>query len=152
MIRHCAPLSGIDAFADAWVASAGYDNQVILWDAKTQTGLARAFHDHLANQCRFSRDGRYLVTASSDYTARLWSLPRLRLVAVFDGHEDDVEMAAPSPSGRHVATASRDRTIGIFEVDSRRRLRLEGHESDVISVEWAAGGDELTITLGSVKT
>ena len=39
MIRHVSPISGIDAYDDRWVATAGYDNQVILWDARRKTVL-----------------------------------------------------------------------------------------------------------------
>lgn len=91
MIAHRSPISGVDAFGERLVATAGYDNQVILWDRATKSSLSRVFHDHLANQCRFSRDGRLLVTASSDYTARIWSVPSMRMVAVLCAHDDDVE-------------------------------------------------------------
>ena len=53
MIEHTAPISGVDAYG-TMVATAGYDNRVILWDSITRTALAEGRHDHLANQCRFS--------------------------------------------------------------------------------------------------
>ena len=34
MIRHLGPISGIAAFGGKFVATAGYDNQVILWDPR----------------------------------------------------------------------------------------------------------------------
>ena len=33
MIEHRSPISGIDATGGRYVATAGYDNQLILWDA-----------------------------------------------------------------------------------------------------------------------
>ncbi|MDR0217536.1 MAG: hypothetical protein LBI71_01410 [Enterobacteriaceae bacterium] len=75
MITHHAPINGISAYRDKYVLTAGYDNQVILWDAKTQRPIACAMHDHLANQGIFSPDGNYAVTSSSDYSARLWTVP-----------------------------------------------------------------------------
>lgn len=143
MIAHKSPISGVDAIGNRYIATAGYDNQVILWDAKTKRSLARSCHDHLANQCRFSPCGTYLVSASSDYTARVWKVPTMQLKALLCGHEDDVEMASFSPDCRHIATASRDHTIGVFGVDGALRWRLRGHGADVISVEWANRGREL---------
>lgn len=142
MTQHLAPISGIDTAAHL-VATAGYDNQVILWDCGGRS-IASARHDHLANQCRFSPSGRLLVSASSDYTARVWSVPSLSPVALLSGHRDDVEMAVFSPDERRVATASRDRQVRIFDTASGTlQACLEGHRADVISVEWAAGGNQL---------
>lgn len=143
MIQHKSPISGIDAWGTRFVATAGYDNQVILWDTLTKRGVARSFHDHLVNQCRFSPCGQFLVSAGSDYTARIWTVPQLEPFSVLHGHEDDVEMAAISPNGSRVATASRDHTIGVFSFNGTLEHRLVGHTADVISVEWANGGNEL---------
>lgn len=142
MIEHLAPVSGIDTAATL-VATAGYDNQVILWDGAGH-GIASTRHDHLANQCRFSPSGRLLVSASSDYSARVWSVPSLQPLARLNGHGDDVEMAVFSPDETRVATASRDRCVRIFDAASGAlQACLEGHRADVISVEWSAAGTEL---------
>jgi len=134
-IRHSGPISGIDARGGV-VATAGYDNRVLVWDAVGGIALASAMHDHLANQCRFSHDGRLLVTSSSDHTARLWRASDLRLLAVLDGHEDDVEMSVFSPDDRLIATASRDRRLRVFERNGRLVMTMTGHEDDVNSVDW----------------
>jgi WD40 repeat protein len=143
VIAHRSPVSGVDAVGDRLVATAGYDNQVILWNAGNKHPLARVFHDHLVNQCRFSADGRRLVTASSDYTARVWSVPSMRLVSVLSEHDDDVEMAVFDPAGERIATASRDACVRIFENSGDLLHKLEGHGADVISVEWAIGGRQV---------
>ena len=143
MIKHQGPISGIAAFQNRQVATAGYDNQVILWDAATQRPLARALHDHLVNQVSFSPDGTLLVTSSSDYSARLWSLPDLRLRAVLADHKDDVEMSVFHPHKELVATASRDHVVRVFDLTGTVRHRFEGHTADVISVEWLPDTDEL---------
>lgn len=138
MIQHTAPISGIAAFRDRYVATAGYDNRLILWDQRTHASLARANHDHLVNQCAFSPDGTLLVSSSSDYGARLWSVPDLRLVAVLAEHGDDVEMSVFDPGGQQVATASRDHVVRVFDLEGRLNAAFEGHTADVISVEWSA--------------
>ncbi|MCX4695744.1 WD40 repeat domain-containing protein [Streptomyces sp. NBC_01408] len=145
MIKHTSPISGIDARGDL-VVTAGYDNRIILWNARTRTAITEARHDHLANQCRFSPSGRIVVTSSSDYSARLWSVPDLRLISVLTDQKDDVEMTVVSPDETRVATASRDHIARIYDLDGRLIHRLEGHEEDVLSVEWVRGGAELVTT------
>lgn len=142
-MRHIGPISGIAAHANQFVATAGYDNQVILWDAVDRRAIARSFHDHLANQCSFSPSGRWLVSASSDHTARLWSVPELRLQAVLTGHDDDVEMASFSPDETRIATCSRDRTIRVYDLMGQFRGVCYGHSDDVLSVGWSDDGSEL---------
>jgi WD40 repeat protein len=141
-MRHDAPISGVAAHPSGYVATAGYDNRVILWNA-TGAPVARGWHDHLANQCMFNHDGTLLTSASSDYSARIWSVPSMRLVALLRGHQDDVEMAAFSPDGTMVATCSRDRTVRVHGIDGRELALLEGHGADVISVVWSPDGREL---------
>lgn len=138
MIEHTGPISGIAAGPSGLVATAGYDNRLILW--RGRRALARSWHDHLANQCAFDAAGRSLVSASSDYTARIWSLPDLRLQAVLGDHDDDVEMAVFHPTGARVATASRDHRVRVFSSAGELLHRLDGHEADVISVTWAHDG------------
>ncbi|HYO52888.1 WD40 repeat domain-containing protein [Archangium sp.] len=142
-MKHIGPISGIAAYKDTYVATAGYDNQVILWRGSDRTALARVHHDHLANQCAFSPCGRYLVSSSSDFSARIWELPSLRLRAVLSPHEDDVEMSVFSEGGDRVATCSRDHTIRVFSLDGKLQARLQGHQADVISVSWEQGSSRL---------
>jgi WD40 repeat protein len=91
-MKHWGPIAGIAA-SGAYVATAGYDNQLILWNAASKRALARSLHDHLINHCAFNDDGTLIATASSDHSARIWDVPSLRLRAALIGHEDDVDMA-----------------------------------------------------------
>ena len=64
-----------------------------------------------------SPDGRQVVTASPDGTARLWDAGSGEPLAVLRGHEDVVTSAVFSPDGRQVVTASVDGTARIFLVN-----------------------------------
>jgi toxoflavin biosynthesis protein ToxC len=145
LISHTAPISGIDV-GHGFVATAGYDNRVVLWDADRRTAVNEARHDHLANQCRFSPSGQLLASSGSDYTARIWMVPEMRLVTVLGDHDDDVEMTAFSPDEMRVATTCRDHVVRVFDLDGRLLHRLEGHKADVLAVEWTHGGHQLLTT------
>lgn len=143
MIEHRAPISGISSSRNRYVATAGYDNQVILWDAASGKALARGHHDHLVNQVRFSPCGRLLLSTSSDHTARLWSVPSMKLIAVLAAHDDDVEAAAFHPTDDRIATASRDHTARVFDFTGKMLVAMHGHTQDVISVEWSGDGRQI---------
>lgn len=141
-LRHTGPIAAVAA-AGSFIATAGYDNRLVLWEASSRRALARGLHDHLVNHCAFSSDGRLLATASSDYSARLWDVPTLRLRAALIGHEDDVDMAVFAPDDQRVATCALDRTVRVWGVDGRCRHILRGHQGNILSVAWSVDGQQL---------
>ena len=136
MIEHTSPISCVAAYEEKYIATAGYDNRIILWTTHNKTAIARGMHDHLANQCVFSPCGQYLLSSSSDYTARLWSVPDMKLLTVFSNHTDDVEGLAFHPSQNRIATTSRDRCLRVFDFNSEQLHLFSGHTRDVLSVVW----------------
>jgi WD40 repeat protein/tetratricopeptide (TPR) repeat protein len=72
------------------------------------------FHQDGVSHVEFSRDGRYLVTASKDGTARVWDVAADAPVAELR-HMDAVAWAAFSPDGERVVTASTDGTARVWE-------------------------------------
>jgi hypothetical protein len=57
----------------------------------------------------FSPDGARIVTASADWTAKVWDAATGQLLTTLEGH-DWVRSAAFSPDGTRIVTASLDRT------------------------------------------
>jgi len=143
MITHKSPISGISAYNNKYIATAGYDNILILWDAESERSIARGCHDHLVNQCTFSSDGKYLASTSSDYTTRLWKIPSMQIQSILTGHTDDTEGISFHPTKELVATSSRDSTIKVFNFDGQLVKDFKGHTEDVNSVEWMKNKDVL---------
>lgn len=158
MLRHTSPISGV-ASNGKYIATAGYDNKIILWDAKDNSTIAVGNHDHLVNQCEFSSCGRYLISASSDYSVRIWQIPDMKLLTVIPEHNDDVESIAIHPNEPLIATASRDHYLRVFDFKGNLLKTLAGHQADVISVQWMLGtqniissSDDGTIRVWNAET
>jgi toxoflavin biosynthesis protein ToxC len=143
VLRHVGSISGVAAHGDGYIATAGDDGRVILWDKKTRKSINSSLHDDVVNDCAFSRDGQYLVTSSSDRTARLWSVPDLSLKAVLSGHGDDVQMSVFHPVDELIATASRDHFVRVYDFDANLIAKLGGHHAGVVWLDWTHDGQEL---------
>jgi len=89
----------------------------------------------------FSADGRRVLTASYDGTARLWDAATARELVVLRGHENLVYSAVFSADGARVATASSDRTARLWDAASgKEQLVLRGHEDDVVRAVLSPDG------------
>jgi WD40 repeat protein len=141
-MKHTGPISSVATYGN-YVATGGYDNRVILWDSVTHKALAKGMHDHLVNHCAFSSDGKWLVSAGSDYSARIWEIPTLRLQAVLTEHSDDVDMAAFSPDNNFVATCALDRAVRLFDLSGHCIKTFWGHTGNIISLLWSKDGKRL---------
>jgi U4/U6 small nuclear ribonucleoprotein PRP4 len=60
-------------------------------------------------------DGHFLLTASYDHTAKVWSARDFTLVKTLAGHENKVMGADIARGGEMVATASYDRTLKLWQ-------------------------------------
>jgi WD40 repeat protein len=69
-------------------------------------------------QATFSADGRRVVTASGDKSARVWDAGTGQPLSPPLRHEREVTGASLSPDGRRVLTASNDKTARVWDVSA----------------------------------
>ncbi|HYN21851.1 MAG TPA: hypothetical protein VE078_12890 [Thermoanaerobaculia bacterium] len=88
-------------------------------------------HGERVTAASFSPDGRWVVTASEDKTARVWEAASGQPVGKLLRHDKEVTAASFSPDGRWVVTASWDGTARVWEAASGRPLgKPLRHHSD----------------------
>jgi WD40 repeat protein len=94
----------------------------------------------------FSPDGKRIVTASDDNTARLWDGETGKPIGEpLKGHEYKVLRAAFSPDGKRIVTASDDSTARLWDGETGKPLGepLKGHKHFVISAAFSPDGKRI---------
>ena len=98
-------------------------------------------HTEMVCSAAFSPDGKRVVTASDDNTARVWDADSGKTLAPLQGHTQPVNSAAFSPDGKRVVTASFDNTARVWDADTGKTLApLQGHTTWVNSAAFSPDG------------
>jgi WD40 repeat protein/tRNA A-37 threonylcarbamoyl transferase component Bud32 len=105
------------------------------WDITTGRVGRDVFHRNSIGSAAFSPDGKTLLTASIDGTARLWSVPDGQPLSPPLPHQAAVHVAGFAPDGGRLATAQEGGLVRVWappERDARDyRLPLDGKVSRV---------------------
>jgi WD40 repeat protein len=97
------------------------------------------------NAAAYDPRSTMVVTADADGTARLFSTASGAQIAVLT-HDRPVTDAEFSPDGKTVATASRDRTVRLWNRKGNR-IRTLRHESAVLDLEFAPNSTQPTLVI-----
>ena len=84
-------------------------------------------HNAGLNCATFSPDGKRIVTASGDRTAKVWDAQTGQMILTFKEHTNNVTTAAFSPDGNRIVTGDWDFTAKVWDAQTGRVIRhLEG--------------------------
>lgn len=108
---------------DGNVIATAAGSQVTLRDGKSgQPTTAPLNHEGAVTAVSFSPDGRRLLTASLDGTARLWNVRDGSAAGAPMRHEDSVTTAEFSFDGGRILTGSKDETARLWNADTGQML------------------------------
>ncbi|KAJ7685717.1 WD40 repeat-like protein [Mycena polygramma] len=122
---------------DGFVASAGSDRRVAVWDlAKNE--LVKIIADHEDSVLCVRLDGRRLVSCSKDRTVRTYSFPDLTPQFVLGAHRAAVN--AVSLSDTLIVSGSGDRSVRLWDATTGKLLRtFENHHTrGIASIDFMA--------------
>lgn len=98
-----------------YLASCGFDNHVILWNAETGKFIKKLIgHVSAVYQCCFSADSRLLISASKDTTIKAWDVRTGKIKEDLPGHKDEVFAVDWSADGTRVASGGKDKVVRIW--------------------------------------
>ncbi len=141
-----APVAAVAFSPEGKLLAVGSYGRVTLWELaalrpmKVLTNLLGAVHD-----VRFSPDGRLLAVGGGQPSAkgdlRLYQVADGKLLALLSGHQDVVFSLAFHPDGKHLASASFDKTVRIWNLEDHKLVRtLSGHSDFVYAVAFSRDG------------
>jgi eukaryotic-like serine/threonine-protein kinase len=98
-------------------------------------------HEGWVCSAQFSPDGKHVVTASNDHTARVWDAQTGQPLTEPLKHGDLVMSAQFSPDGKRVLTASWDNTARVWDAHTGQPLTEPlKHEDHVSSAQFSPDG------------
>ncbi|RPD70190.1 WD40 repeat-like protein [Lentinus tigrinus ALCF2SS1-7] len=166
-IGHDAPVVAIAASPDSrYIASSADDGTVIIWSTMAPPREI-LLESGLTKSLSFSNTGDFLAAIHQSHRILIWRVVDGSLIISTDvleqrldscvwsrddgldvvslvGHTGYVRDACFSPCERYIATASRDRTVRLWNVaDGSLIWRFTDHDAEVMHVIFSADGSTL---------
>ncbi|CAG0978003.1 phosphoinositide-3-kinase, regulatory subunit 4 [Geobacteraceae bacterium] len=135
-------------------------NNAVISQSKALSAVSRQQTDNglatlgmlLALEALPKKDGNDRAFVPAAEASLLYALLAQRERHILRGHSDGVNKVQFSPKGSLVATASRDRTVRVWNVETgKAAITLKGHDGQVYGVDFSHDGRRL-VTASSDKT
>jgi len=125
---HKGPVTCIRATADL-VVSASVDKSVVVWHHQRAPSSFKV-HFKPVRACDLAGD-RFVLSASDDKLVKVSSLLN-KSVSSYVGHTHWVRSAAFSPDATSIVSGSDDRTVRVWDVDTRQQVRMWCQHTDTV--------------------
>jgi hypothetical protein len=135
--------------------SGSSDNTLRVWDLESGRCLRTLEgHGRSISCVSVTPDGRCAVSASDDNTLRVWDLESGRCLRTLEsgqclrtlvGQGGSVNTASVTPDGRRVVSASYDKSLRMWDLESGQCLGVFAASAQVASMGLAEGGVKLVI-------
>jgi WD40 repeat protein len=107
-------------------------------------------HDKAVLWAAWSHDGKRIVTASEDTTARVWNADGSGTPVVLRGNERVLFYAAFSPDGARIITSAFDEIARVWNADgSGEPYILNSHGAGVAVAAWSLDGTRMVAREGA---
>jgi serine/threonine protein kinase len=148
-LRHDAVVGTLTFSPDgSTLATGSTDSNLRLWDvgAAFAGEARRELHRQPAGvtAVAYAGGGDWIITGHSNRVLRMLDARTGRLLASMRGPEALVSIVLPSPDGQHLAVASHDRSIRLFDLARREQIAVLGsHKRPATSMCFLAEGTHL---------
>lgn len=133
------------------IALITFSDSVKLIDAVTWNQIPCQITHRGIGTAKFSPDGKNIITASMDSTAKIWNVSSGKLLKTLTGHDDGLVFAAYSPDGSKIVTTSYDRTAIIWDSAGLAIDTLIGHTEKIVYASFSPDSKNV-ITASEDKT
>ena len=131
LIGHDAAVNAAAFSPDGrWLATAGDDNQVLLWETAQlrdpqylPTGIPLIGHTAKIVHLAFSGDGKYLASSSWDRRIGLWDVETLSIKQFLTSHKGPVNAAQFSRDGKLLFSGGADGHIRVWRLETGEFVR-----------------------------
>ncbi|PHS15772.1 MAG: hypothetical protein COA78_04835 [Blastopirellula sp.] len=133
------------------IATCGYDQNIILWDAITGSQI-RQFkgHNGAVYDIGFSPNGKLLVSGSADETCKVWRVSDAVRLDTLPQPLEAVYCCAFTPDGKRIVAGGADNNLRVWQVRSTDKPKINpmviaryAHEGDVLQFKFTADGSRL---------